>query len=81
MDVQTSSSITMQPALSTPTRKSPAYNPISYCHYTKPQYPMTELTVAEDNEAVIKTIANCRGTALRRFHSTQHIDAIWLFAV
>ena len=57
------------------------FNPRRYHAYTRPRHHVTDLIVAEDNEAVIKIIKKCRSTALRHLPRTHSIDVTWLFEV
>ena len=57
------------------------FNPRLYHTYTRPQHMITDLIIAEDNEAVIKIIRKCRSIALRHLPRTHRIDVNWLFEV
>ena len=57
------------------------FNPRRYHAYTRPQHHVTDLVIAEDNEAVIKIIKKCRSIALRHLPRTHRIDVNWLFEV
>ena len=79
-----------RPPQSTPTKGEPRlitdgsdldFNPRRYHAYTRPANLVTELIIAEDNEAVIKIIRKCRSTALRHLPRTHRIDVYWLFEV
>ena len=61
---------------------SPALTPGKYFAYTrKSATKITNLIVAEDNEAVIKIIKKARSMALRHLPWTHRIDVHWLFEV
>ena len=57
------------------------FNPVKYFNQTRPMHPQTKLIVAEDNEAVIKTISKSKSTALRHLPRTHRIDVNLLFEV
>ena len=61
---------------------SEKFEPAKYFAYTRPRGPtITDLIIAEDNQAVIKIIQKARSMALRHLPRTHRIDLQWLFEV
>ena len=58
------------------------FDPAKYFASTRKRGPtVTELIIAEDNQAVIKIVQKARSTALRHLPRTHRIDLQWLFEV
>jgi len=61
---------------------SEKFDPAKYFAYTRPRSAtITDLIIAEDNQAVIKIIQKARSMALRHLPRTHRIDLQWLFEV
>ena len=61
---------------------SERFDPAKYFAYTRPRTAtVTDLIIAEDNQAVIKIIQKARSMALRHLPRTHRIDLQWLFEV
>ena len=61
---------------------SEKFEPAKYFAYTRPRFTtVTDLIIAEDNQAVIKIIQKARSMALRHLPRTHRIDLQWLFEV
>jgi hypothetical protein len=58
------------------------FDPAKYFAYTRPRSAtITDLIIAEDNQAVIKIIQKARSMALRHLPRAHRIDLQWLFEV
>jgi hypothetical protein len=55
--------------------------PGKYFAYTRRKDTVTDLIIAEDNEAVIKIVKKARSLALRHLPRTHRIDVRWLYEV
>ena len=61
---------------------SEKFEPAKYFAYTRPRFTtVTDLIIAEDNQAVIKIVQKARSMALRHLPRTHRIDLQWLFEV
>ena len=61
---------------------SERFDPVRYFASTRRRGPtVTDLIIAEDNQAVIKIVQKARSTALRHLPRTHRIDLQWLFEV
>ena len=61
---------------------SERFGPAKYFAHTRPRTAtVTDLIIAEDNQAVIKIIQKARSMALRHLPRTHRIDLQWLFEV
>ena len=60
---------------------SEKFDPGKYFAYTHKNTAVTNLIIAEDNEAVIKIIKKARSMSLRHLPRTHRIDLNWLFEV
>ena len=60
---------------------SAKFDPVKFFNYNRPKTTVTDLIIAEDNEAVIKIIKKARSMALRHLPRTHRIDLNWLFEV
>ncbi len=54
---------------------------MKFFNYNRPKTTVTDLIIAEDNEADIKIIKKARSMALRHLPRTHRIDLNWLFEV
>ena len=61
---------------------SEKFEPAKCFAYTRPRFTtVTDLIIAEDNQAVIKIVQKARSMALRHLPRTHRIDPQWLFEV